>query len=85
MKTLLLELGAIPVEPTPVLIDNLSIVRLASNENSHQRTKHIDVGLKWLSQQHVNKNIAVNHVPGDEQKADILTKPSPKNKFVRQV
>lgn len=81
IKNILLELELIKDEPTDVFIDNLSSVRLALNENSNQRTKHIDVRLKWLCEQQKKKNINVQHVPGDLQRADILTKSLTKNKF----
>lgn len=68
--------------PTDVFIDNLSTVRISNNEEGQKRTKHIDIREKWLTEQSMKKRIAVKHIPGTEQIADILTKPLTKNKFL---
>lgn len=49
---------------------------------SKQRTKHIDVRRRFLSQGVEDKKIAVEHVPGQEQVADLLTKPLPALRFI---
>lgn len=41
----------------------------------------IDVRHKWLNEHHDKKNIEISHISGDEQRADILTKPLHKTKF----
>ena len=78
----LIELEEIsPEKPAIVLIDNQSAVRIAKNEAGQQRTKHIDVREKWLTEQAYNKKIEIRHISGDRQAADILTKPLHKTKF----
>lgn len=52
------------------------------NEQGQDRTKHIDVRHKWLNEHHDAGNIKISHVSGDNQKADILTKPLHKGKFI---
>lgn len=81
LKHLMNEIGAIGEEPTTVLIDNQSTVKIAQDTGGQQRTKHIDVRQKWLSEQHSKGAIKVEHIPGDRQAADILTKPLHKTKF----
>lgn len=68
-------------KPTVVYIDNLSTVRIATNEAGQSRTKHIDIRQKWLTEQVQKKKIEVRHIKGDDQIADILTKPLYKTKF----
>ena len=68
-------------QPTTVLIDNQSTVRIAANECGQSRTKHIDIRHKWLTEQVQKKKIAVKHVKGDDQAADLLTKPLYRAKF----
>lgn len=82
MREMFIELGQLSDEPTIVRIDNLSAVRIAKNDGGQQRTKHIDVREKWLNEQHEKKKIAVEHIPGTEQAADMLTKPLLKTKFI---
>lgn len=81
-RELLIELEQIKDEPTPVLIDNQSAVRISKNDGGQQRTKHIDVRDKWLNEQVDKKKIDVKHIFAEEQAADILTKPLHKTKFI---
>lgn len=82
IRELLLELDQVEPEPTPVLIDNQSTVKIAKNDGGQQRTKHIDVRDKWLNEQVDRKKIEVKHITADHQVADMLTKPLHKAKFV---
>lgn len=82
IRELMLELKQIPPAPTKVMIDNQSTIKIAKNENGQLRTKHIDVRDKWLTEQVAKKTITVNHVSGDKQAADLLTKPLHKTKFL---
>ena len=68
--------------PTQVLIDNQSTIRIALNESGQQRTKHIDVREKWLIEQAQSMKIAIQQISGDEQAADLLTKPLHTTKLV---
>lgn len=61
--------------------ENDCTVAIAKDVAGQQRTKHIDVRQKWLSEQHEQGKIEVKFVPGEKQKADILTKPLHKTKF----
>lgn len=79
----LIELGEInSSEPATVYIDNLSTVRISNNEAGQSRTKHIDIRQKWLTEQATKNKIKVKHISGDQQAADILTKPLHKTKFI---
>lgn len=81
LRNTLIDIKAITNEPTPVYIDNISTVRIANDDGGQKRTKHIDVRYKWLNEQSDNKVIKINHISGDRQAADILTKPLHKTKF----
>lgn len=82
LRETMLELKQIREEPTPVYIDNMSAVRIAKDDGGQQRTKHIDVRHKWLNEQQTKKKIDVRHISGEEQPADLLTKPLHKTKFI---
>lgn len=83
IRELLIEIKQANEEPTLILIDNLSTVRITNNESGQQRTKHIDIRSKWLTEKSLEKKITVKHISGDKQIADILTKPQHKSKFIQ--
>lgn len=81
IREMLIELRMMQEVPTKVFVDNLSAVHIAKDSGGQQRTKHIDVRHKWLSEQHESKKIQVEFIPGEKQLADMLTKPLHKTKF----
>ena len=82
LREMMLEMRQINDKPLRVLIDNQSTVKIARDEGGQQRTKHIDVREKWLTEKHTMNMIDVQHITGDKQAADILTKPLHKTKFI---
>jgi hypothetical protein len=71
-----------PLTSVPILqVDNASAVRLAGNPEFHQRTKHIDIRYHFVREKYLNGEIRVQHIDGDHQLADILTKALPKKRF----
>ena len=68
-------------EATTFLVDNQSAIAMAISDGPRQRTKHIDVRAKWLTDRVGKKVIQLKHIPGTEQVADILTKPLQKTRF----
>lgn len=82
IRQLALELGCIDNQPTTIYCDNESAIRLATNENSVQRTRHMGVRAAYTREQIENKQICVKHVRTEHQAADFLTKPMTSNKFI---
>jgi hypothetical protein len=74
------ELGEKQSNPTPILCDNTSSIRLVENPEFHKRTKHIDVRYHYIRELAENGEVIVKYVSTQEQKADILTKPLAKTK-----
>lgn len=64
-----------------IMCDNASAICLARNPVQHSRTKHIDVHYHFVRQQVQEEKLQVQHVPTDQQLADLLTKPLPKAQF----
>ena len=81
IREVFIEVGVMNDTPTPVYVDNLSAVHIAKNTGGQQRTKHIDVRQKWLTEQQDSGRISVEYIPGEKQLADMLTKPLHKGKF----
>ena len=68
----------------PVLrCDNIGAVKLGKNPEFHKRSKHIDTRYLWIRERYISGDLKLEHVAGDNQAADILTKPVPKPKFQR--
>jgi len=67
--------------PLPVLhTDNKAAKSIAKREPDYQRTKHIDIRYHFIRDHFEKGTFDVQHIPGTEQIADILTKPLPRVK-----
>ena len=62
-------------------IDNKSAIALAKNPVFHGRSKHIKKRYHFIRECVENEQVEVEHVPGGEQRADILTKALGRIKF----
>lgn len=71
-------------EPQAVIIygDNQGAIALAKNPQYHARTKHIAIQNHWIRERLTDGQIALEYVPTEEQIADGLTKPLPKDRFI---
>ena len=68
----------------PVIwVDNLRAIALASNPVMHARTKHIELGIHFIIDKVLGKEIELRHVPTADQIADIFTRPLSKQSFVK--
>ncbi|GJS69999.1 zinc finger, CCHC-type containing protein [Tanacetum coccineum] len=63
-------------------VDNVSAIALVRNPVFHGRSKHIDIRYHFIRECVENWHINVEHVRGELQRADILTKALPRLKFV---
>ena len=55
--------------------DNLSCINFIKNNNYSERTKHIDIKIKFILQELQKYNIDLQHVMSTNMIADIFTKP----------
>jgi hypothetical protein len=82
MKQTLLDY-AVKFDCIPLLCDNESAVKIATNPVQHKRTKHIDICHHFL-RDHVSKgDIVMESVRTDDQLADIFTKPLDETRFCK--
>jgi hypothetical protein len=80
MKQTLLDYWII-FKNVPLMCDNESAVKLATNPVQHSRTKHIDIHHHFL-RDHVGKgDISIYSIGTDDQLADIFTKPLDETRF----
>ena len=64
-----------------IRVDNKSAIALTKNPVFHGRSKHIHRRFPFIRECVENEQVEVEHVPGNEQKADILTKSLGRVKF----
>ncbi|GJU69774.1 zinc finger, CCHC-type containing protein [Tanacetum coccineum] len=82
LKRLLSELTGWEEERITLKVDNISAIALVKNPVFHGRSKHIDIRYHFIRECVENGHINVEHVSGELQRADILTKALPRLKFV---
>ncbi|KAJ9535118.1 hypothetical protein OSB04_un001804 [Centaurea solstitialis] len=68
-------------EKVVLRVDNKSAIELTKNPVFHGRSKHIHTRFHFIRNCVENKQVEVEYIPGEEQKADILTKPLARTKF----
>lgn len=70
----------------PILyIDNLSTVRLTKNPEFHRRSKHIEVRYHFVRERFQEGCFDIQHISGENQIADLLTKELPKPRFTELI
>ena len=82
LRYLMGELG-FPQGPNILFIDNKSAISIASNDVSHDRTKHIDIRHAFIRDHVKSKNIKLQWISTDLNHADIFTKALPYPAFKR--
>ncbi|GJR24787.1 leucine-rich repeat protein [Tanacetum coccineum] len=82
LKRLLSELTGWEEKRVTLKVDNISAIALVRNPVFHGRSKHIDIRYHFIRECVENGHINVEHVSGELQRADILTKALPRLKFV---
>lgn len=68
-------------EKVTIRVDNKSAIALTRNPVFHGRSKHIHTRYHFIRECVDNEQVEVQYVPGEEQKADILTKALGRIKF----
>ncbi|CAA7021062.1 unnamed protein product [Microthlaspi erraticum] len=82
LQELLGEITREEVKQVTIKIDNISAIALTKNPVFHGKSKHIHKRYHFIRECIERELVDVEHVPGTEQKADILTKALARIKFV---
>ncbi|KAL9444346.1 hypothetical protein AB3S75_017517 [Citrus x aurantiifolia] len=79
---LLTDLGiSLPYCPV-IYCDNIGATQLCSNPIFHSRMKHVAIDFHFIRDQVQNGALRVAHVSSEDQLADALTKPLPRQRFL---
>ena len=81
-RRLLAEIGIENSEPTSIMSNNQSCIRLVENPVLHSRTKHIGLQYHFIREASKSGEVHVNYIPTNYQQADFLTKPLPATLFL---
>ncbi|GJS76887.1 hypothetical protein Tco_0726768 [Tanacetum coccineum] len=81
LKRLLSEITGWEEERITLKVYNISAIALVRNPVFYGRSKHIDIRYHFIRECVENGHINVEHVSGELQRADILTKALPRLKF----
>jgi len=85
LRKLLGELFPYLLMPTPLYCDNQAALKLATDDNYHARTKHIDLRFHFVRQTAASGALKLLYCPTEDMIADMLTKALPKWKVVAHV
>lgn len=81
LQHLIKDFGYEQSDKIKMLCDNLSTIRWVKNPQQHHKTKHINKKLHFVREMYQNGEIQLEHVNGDDQLADVFTKPLSAIKF----
>lgn len=82
VRSLLMELRVTVPALLKILSDNLGATFVAHNPLCHLKLKHVAMDLHFVRERTENGYLAVLHIPGKDQWADILTKALPPKAFL---
>ena len=72
-----MEIGFPFTQATTICADNQAAIFLAINPAVERRTKHIDICHHYIREQVETKVIDLYHIAGEENPANLFTKPPP--------
>jgi hypothetical protein len=70
-------------DPTPIFMDNQSAIAIVRNERFSDWTKHLEVSHDFMWEKLEDSTITLEYIPMDEQLANMLTKPLPKDQLYK--
>jgi len=81
MRYLLSEFGYDTSRPSPIMVDNASAIQVAKHPEHQSTMKHVHRAYHWIRAHVEQGDLAILHVPGVDNPADIFTKPLGRVKF----
>ena len=68
-----MDLGVVSSGPTALYCDNTSVIQITLNSVKHSLSKHTDVDVFLLRDQHLQGTLIPHYVPYERQLADLFT------------
>lgn len=81
LRKLVSDLGYSCERELVLYVDNQSAIRLVNNPVFHKLTKHIDIRYHYIREKFESNEIVVMYISSEMQRADILTKALPRDRF----
>ena len=72
-NNLMSEIG-LDEKPALIYSDNMGAIFIVHNKQVSNRTKHIDIRHHFIREARENGQVEVEHVPGEDNASDVLTK-----------
>ena len=69
--------------PSVLFMDNTAAISQGTSESSSNRSKHIDIKVKFLCNEAKRNKIIMKHVASEDMLADLFTKPLSREKLVK--
>ena len=76
------DLGYDVSRPSPLLVDNKSSIQVAKHPEHQSIMKHVHRAYHWI-RDHIDQGCISVSLPGDDNPADIFTKPLGRVKFLK--
>ena len=70
-------------KPSILWMDNMAAISQGQSESSSNRSKHIDIKVKFLCDEAKKNKIVTKHVASEDMIADLFTKPLCREKLVK--
>ena len=84
LRLMLSEMGYLDTtKPSRLYEDNKACIQLGAKVKSISKARHYILRLRWLQEKIEQGEYAFTHCPTDEMIADVLTKPLPREKFLK--
>ena len=69
------EIGRSPTHLTTICANNQAAIFLAMNPTQQTRIKHMDIQYHYIREQVNDQRVTICHIPGEDNPADLFTKP----------
>ena len=69
------EIGRSPTHPTTICTNNQAAIFLAMNPAQQMRIKHMDIQYHYIREQVEGQRVTICNIPGEDNPADLFTKP----------
>ena len=81
LRTFLAEINNRTPDTILLRSDNTGAIDMAKDPKFHSRTKHIDIRYHFIREVVADEKVRLEYIPGEDNPADILTKPLTQSKF----